>query len=241
MIARTWRDQLDRQISLRTAKGLINSFSRKLAVATEVRADDDEGPLLPPLLGLLPVLQERVVVFALWDVLWGVALLGELVVDESELAALLTGRDSVQADVELGTVVRVGVLGVGVELTKLIGGSLLGAGEPIAGLVSIGLALLPVGHLGPVADTAVLVEPEAGAAGVLLRGAVHARVEDVAHAGVGVRVESVQTGAQVAGTLGGLKFEPVTTVNVEVMIASLPLSAEGVKDKAIWAQPVLWD
>ena len=45
----------------------------------------------------------------LWDVLWGVALLGEFVVDEAELAALLTGRDSVQADVELGTVVRVGV------------------------------------------------------------------------------------------------------------------------------------
>ena len=45
----------------------------------------------------------------LWDVLWGVALLGELVVDEAELAALLTGRDSVQADVELGTVVGVGV------------------------------------------------------------------------------------------------------------------------------------
>ena len=45
----------------------------------------------------------------LWDVLWGVALLGEFVVDEAELAALLTGRDSVQADVELSTVVRVGV------------------------------------------------------------------------------------------------------------------------------------
>lgn len=44
-----------------------------------------------------------------WNVLWGVALLGELVVDESKLAALLTGRDSVQADVELGTVVRVGI------------------------------------------------------------------------------------------------------------------------------------
>ena len=25
------------------------------------------------------------------------------------------------------------------------------------------------------------------------------------------------------------------------MIARLPLSAEGVKDKTIWAQPVLWD
>ena len=47
----------------------------------------------------------------LWDVLWCVALLGELVVDKSELAALLSGGDSVQADVELGTVVRVGVPG----------------------------------------------------------------------------------------------------------------------------------
>ena len=70
--------------------------------------------------------------------------------------------------------------------------------------VGIGLAVFPVGHLRPVADSAVLVEPEPGAAGVLLRGAVHAGVEDVAHPGVGVRVESVQTGAQVAGTLGRL-------------------------------------
>ena len=70
--------------------------------------------------------------------------------------------------------------------------------------VGIGLALLPISHLGPVADSAVLVEPQSGAAGVLLSGPVHAGVEDVAHAGVGVRVEPVQTGAQVAGTLGGL-------------------------------------
>merc|ERR1719278_187255 len=178
------------------------------AVATQGRSDDEEEDfsLLPPLLGLVPVLQECVVVFALWDVLGGVALLGELVVDKPELAALLAGGDSVQADVELGTVVGVGVLRMGVELTKLIGGSLLGAGEPVVGLVGIGLALLPVGHLGPVAHTAVLVKPEAGAAGVLLRGAVHARIEDVAHAGVRVRVESVQTGAQVAGTLVRLEF-----------------------------------
>jgi len=210
------RDQLDRQIFVFAAlytrrQRLINSFSLKLA---KVATDDGEGPLLglglgpllPPLLRLVPVLQEGVVVFALWNVLWGVALLGELVVDESKLAALLTGRDSVQADVELGTVVRVGVLGVGVELTKLIGGSLLGAGETVVCLVGIGLAVLPVGHLRPVAHTAVLVEPEARAAGVLLGGAVNARIEDVAHAGVRVRVESVQTGAQVAGTLRGLEF-----------------------------------
>ena len=45
----------------------------------------------------------------LWDVLGGITLLGDLVVDKSKLATLLSGRDSVQADVELGTVVRVRV------------------------------------------------------------------------------------------------------------------------------------
>ena len=39
------------------------------------------------------------------DVLWGVAALGTLIEDEAEVAALLTGRDSVQADVVRGTVV----------------------------------------------------------------------------------------------------------------------------------------
>merc|ERR1740123_1872908 len=125
MIARM-RDQLDRQIFVLVAlytrrQRLKNSFSRKLAVATQDRIDDDdEVPLLPPLLGLVPVLQECVVVLALWDILRCIALLGELVVNETEFAALLTGRDSVQADVELGAVVRVGVLGMGVELAKLI-------------------------------------------------------------------------------------------------------------------------
>ena len=70
--------------------------------------------------------------------------------------------------------------------------------------VSISLAVLPVGDLGPVADTAVLVEPESGGASVLLGGSVDASVEDVAHAGVRVRVETVQTGAQVARALGRL-------------------------------------
>ena len=70
--------------------------------------------------------------------------------------------------------------------------------------VSVSLAVLPVGDLGPVADAAVLVEPESGGASVFLGGSVHASVEDVAHAGVRVRVEAVQTGAQVARALGRL-------------------------------------
>ena len=37
------------------------------------------------------------------------------------------------------------------------------------------------------------------------------------------------------------ELKPVATVDVEVMIARLPLSAEGVEDKTIRAEPVLWD
>ena len=66
------------------------------------------------------------------------------------------------------------------------------------------VAVLPVGLSWPVADALVLVEPQPGGARVLLGHALHARVEDVAHAGVGVSVESVQAGAQVVGALGRL-------------------------------------
>merc|ERR1719205_477820 len=180
MIAR-WRDQLDRQIIVFVAfyvgnkkfpqkllsrwRRLSTSSSswtaprppgRRSSPCTLGSSQDGAGCLLPPLLGLLPVLQEGVVVLALWDVLGSITLLGDLVVDKSELATLLSGRDSVQADVELSTVVRVRVLGVGVELTELISRSLLGTSEPVVGLVSVSLAVLPVGDLGPVADTAVL-------------------------------------------------------------------------------------
>ena len=69
-------------------------------------------------------------------VLGSVALLGELVVDQSQLAALLSGGDAVQADEELGAVVGVGVLGVRVELSELVSGSVSGALEPISSLQS---------------------------------------------------------------------------------------------------------
>ena len=66
--------------------------------------------LLPSLV-ILVLIKEGIVVFALGHILGRVALLGELVVDESEFAALLAGGDPVQADVELRAVVRVGVPG----------------------------------------------------------------------------------------------------------------------------------
>ena len=68
--------------------------------------------------------------------------------------------------------------------------------------VGLSLALLPVGDLWPVADAAVLVEPEAGGAGVLLCLAINTGVEDVTDGGVGVGVETIEAGTQVTGALG---------------------------------------
>ena len=66
------------------------------------------APLLSALV-LVSILQEGVVVLALRDILGGIALLGQLVVDQPELAALLPWGDAIEADVELGAVVGVGV------------------------------------------------------------------------------------------------------------------------------------
>lgn len=180
--------------------------------------------------GALVIFQEGVVVFALRNIFWGVALLRELIIDQAQLTALLSGGDTVQADEELGAVVGISVLGVGVELSELVDGSSLGTLESAFGFISISLALLPVGDLGPVADAGELIEPESGGAGVLLGDTIDTGVEDVAHGGVGVGVETVQSGAKVAGALGGLELKPVSTVNVEIMITRFPLSGERIEN-----------
>ena len=68
--------------------------------------------------------------------------------------------------------------------------------------VSLSLALLPVCGLGPVADAAVLIKPQAGGAGVLLCLTIHTGVEDVADGRVWVGVETIEAGTQVTGALG---------------------------------------
>ena len=70
--------------------------------------------------------------------------------------------------------------------------------------VGLSLALLPVCGLWPVADAAVFVEPEAGAAGVLLGRSVDAGVENVTDAGVRVGIKAVQTRAEVTWAFGRL-------------------------------------
>jgi len=187
--------------------------------------------LLPSLLFLL-VVEEGIVIFALRYVFRSIALLCELIVDKTKLTSLLSGGDSVQANEELGAVVGIGVLGVRVELAKLISGSVSRALEAISSLQSVGLSLafLPVGGLWPVTDAAVLIKPEAGGAGVLLCLAIHTGVEDVTDGGVRVGVETIETGTQVTGALRLLELQSVATVNIEVMITGLSLPGERVED-----------
>ena len=64
-----------------------------------------------------------------WYIFGSVALFGDVIVDESKLTSLSPGGDAVEADVELGAVLRVGVLGVGVQDASLQG--LVGTLEPV--------------------------------------------------------------------------------------------------------------
>jgi len=89
--------------------------------------------LLPPPALRLVLVQEGVVVLAFWDILGRVTLQGGLVKDESELTALFPGGDVVETDEELGTVVGVSELGMGVDLSELVAVGLLGAAEPAGG------------------------------------------------------------------------------------------------------------
>jgi hypothetical protein len=70
------------------------------------------------------------------NIFWCITLLGELVIDEAQLTALLPGGDSVEADEELGAVVGIRVLGMRVVLPELVGGRLLGALEAAGSLQS---------------------------------------------------------------------------------------------------------
>ena len=71
-----------------------------------------------------------------WNILRVVALLAQLIVDQSQLTSLLSWSDSVQTNIELGAVLGVSVLRVRIKLTKVISGGVGGALEPISGLQS---------------------------------------------------------------------------------------------------------
>lgn len=62
-----------------------------------------------------------------WNILRSITLSREFIIDETQLTTLFPGGDTVQADEELGAVVGIGILGMGINLSKLISRSLLRA------------------------------------------------------------------------------------------------------------------
>ena len=109
------------------------------------------------------VLQESIVVFALGHIFGRIAGLCVLVVHQAQLAALFTGGNSVQADVEFGTVRGISVFRMRIRKAKDVSlGFELGALETVLRYLMIGRTAGPFSLGRPVADTTEFVKPEAG-------------------------------------------------------------------------------
>jgi hypothetical protein len=124
--------------------------------------------LLWPLLELwhglgIVVLQESIVVFALGHIFGRIAGLCVLVVHQAQLAALFARGNSVQADVEFGTVRGISVFRMRIREAKDFPlGFELGALETVLRYLMFGRTAGPFSLGRPVADTTELVKPEAG-------------------------------------------------------------------------------
>jgi len=90
--------------------------------------------------------------------------------------------------------------------------------------ICICLAVLSISVIWPVADTSVLIKPETRCASVLLGLSIGTSVENMTNRWVWVRVETIETGTQVTGTLWRLEIESVSTVYVKEVITWFSLS-----------------
>jgi len=119
--------------------------------------------LLLLLLLLWLVLQESIVVFALGHIFGRIAGLCVLVVHQAQLAALFARGNSVQADVEFGTVRGIRVFRMRIRKAKDVSlGGEIGALETVLRYLMFGRTAGPFSLGRPVADTTELVKPEAG-------------------------------------------------------------------------------
>lgn len=168
-------------------------------------------------------------------------MLADGVVDEAKLTTLNPWGDSVQANVELGAILCVGVLGMGIgQAEAIFSGFHFGALESTLSNLGLAFTFLSLGICGPVANTLVFVEPQTGRASVFFGNTVNAGVKNIAHGRIWMGVEAVQTWAEVIQTPGRLKLKTITAVDVEVVIARFPLAAERVEDETIGTQSLFW-
>jgi len=187
---------------------------------------------------LLGFLLGRVEIGTIFDVLWGVALFGVGVVDLSQGASVLTGRDSVQTDVELLTigmsVTRMDLCGtIGIELL------LLGAGETIGQNFFADAAYAGYDG-GPSAHSGCLVKDQIGRAFVQVSLTINAGEEFVAVAVNWMLEEAIQTTA-ILTRLGRLQKGTVSAFDVGHVIAFVLGFLERVEDESVLAEHLRGD
>ena len=83
------------------------------------------------------IFQKGVVVFAFGDIFGGVALCGDGVVNETEFTTLSSWADTVQTDVELGTIIWISIFWVRVRDSQWVGSLNFWASESIDGILFV--------------------------------------------------------------------------------------------------------
>lgn len=177
--------------------------------------------------------KESVVILTFRDIFGSGALLSGGIVDEAEFATLDTRSDAVQANEEFGAIGRIGEFRMRIEIADGVGAGAFESVDFRRSLFRFGITIGTFGLTGPIANAAIFVEPQTGRTSIFFGDTINASIEDVTDTGVGMRVESVQSGTQIIRTLRGLKFEPISAVDVEIMIARFAFSAERVEDETV--------
>jgi len=181
------------------------------------------------------IFQKGVIVFAFSDIFGGVALSGDGVVDKTKFTTLSSWADSVQADVELGTIICISILWMRVRDSQWIRSLNFWAGESVdTVLFVISFAVCSFGIEGPVTYSFVLIKVESRGASIFFSYTINTGIKDVADGWLGVSIKSVETWAKIICSLRLLELKTVFTVYVEVVVTRFPLSAQWVKNKTIW-------
>jgi len=162
-------------------------------------------------------------------------LCGDGVVNEAEFTTLSSWADTVQTDVELGTIIWISIFWVRVRDSQWVRSLNFWASESIDSILFvIRVAVCSFGIERPVTYSFVLIKVESRGASVFFSYTINTGIKDVADGWLGVSIKSVETWAKIICSLRLLELETVFTVYVEIMVTRFSLSAQWVKDKTIW-------
>jgi len=158
---------------------------------------------------------------------------GDSVVNKTEFTSLSSWADSIQANVELGTIIWISIFGVRIRKAQIRDLNFR-AGKSVHRVsFVIRSAVCSFGVEWPVTYTFVLIEVKSRGAGVFFCYTINTSIEDVADGWFGMGVKSVETWTKIICALRLLELKTVLAINIEIMVARFPFPAMGVKYKTI--------